>query len=272
MKDSSVIVQFLTEKHAGQTRKYTGQDYFRSHCCSVAGYVQHILPDYTLEMFFAALAHDVIEDCECNSDELTEMIGPLAASYVVLLTKWFPKGTKNAVNLYRHQLMVAPKEVRYIKCCDIIHNTSDIVRHDTNKSDYLSTKLLEIEAFKKKEPDYYPYDIAESQIRLMLWLTMVVNSRLTSDEMIKAQQTTLANLLVKCPPNFVLGNFLSCCLAHFDRLTLRHMITIVRGAAYRKNLDDESMTPEWTEFYKKSVEYSKQLDQESVWIGLPKLQ
>jgi hypothetical protein len=53
---------------------------------------------------------------------------------------------------------------------------------------------------------------------------------------------------------------------------LRHMITIVRGTSYRTNLDDVPLIPEWTEFYKKSVEYSKQLNQESVWIGLPKLQ
>src|SRR5687767_6755361 len=75
---------FATEKHAGQSRKYTGQPYI-FHPIAVAMMVMET-PDHTDDMVAAALLHDVVEDCGVHLDEVGARFGDGVKDLVYWLT------------------------------------------------------------------------------------------------------------------------------------------------------------------------------------------
>jgi (p)ppGpp synthase/HD superfamily hydrolase len=76
--------EYATEKHTGQKRKYTGEDYI-VHPEEVATIVAG-LPDSTPEMIAAAYLHDVVEDTDTRLFDITEEFGWTIAHYVGGLT------------------------------------------------------------------------------------------------------------------------------------------------------------------------------------------
>ena len=62
------IIEFVTEKHKGQVRKYTEEPYI-NHLVRVASNFEKDSYLYNL-----ALCHDLYEDTDCNSNELKEML------------------------------------------------------------------------------------------------------------------------------------------------------------------------------------------------------
>jgi (p)ppGpp synthase/HD superfamily hydrolase len=62
------ILEFVTEKHKGQVRKYTEEPYI-NHLVRVASNFEKDSYLYNL-----ALCHDLYEDTDCNSNELKEML------------------------------------------------------------------------------------------------------------------------------------------------------------------------------------------------------
>jgi (p)ppGpp synthase/HD superfamily hydrolase len=62
------ILEFVTEKHKGQVRKYTEEPYI-NHLIRVASNFEKDSYLYNL-----ALCHDLYEDTDCNSNELKEML------------------------------------------------------------------------------------------------------------------------------------------------------------------------------------------------------
>lgn len=74
---------FAKEKHKGQKRKFTGEDYF-THPERVAAIVKRLTHDDTMEN--AALLHDTLEDTDANYTELSLLFGNKVADLVKELT------------------------------------------------------------------------------------------------------------------------------------------------------------------------------------------
>lgn len=65
-------VRFATEKHAGQTRKFTGIPYIL-HPMEVAGIIASLTTDENV--IAAGLLHDTVEDCGVAPEEIRERFG-----------------------------------------------------------------------------------------------------------------------------------------------------------------------------------------------------
>ena len=74
---------FAKEKHEGQFRK-SGEPYI-IHPMNVALILTTIYADY--ETISAGLLHDVLEDCDCTSEEMEEMFGKNITKLVQGVTK-----------------------------------------------------------------------------------------------------------------------------------------------------------------------------------------
>ncbi len=137
--------------HAGQTRKYTGDPYI-VHPLAVARLV------WTFrgceEMQAAALLHDVIEDTDATLADLKEAFpneGPKLAvvpDWVMDLTDQCHDGNRAARKAAECQRLAGcSAEVQTIKLCDLIDNTSSIVKHDPGFArTYLKEKRALVEA------------------------------------------------------------------------------------------------------------------------------
>ena len=120
---------FGQRAHKGQVRKYTGEPYF-SHCIAVADYVATFTKDE--EVITAAILHDTVEDCDVSIDDIAERFGNRVAEFVWYLTKppVFVGDREKRKTHDRLRLNQAPKEVRLIKCMDLLHNSKSIKDHD----------------------------------------------------------------------------------------------------------------------------------------------
>jgi len=127
--------EFGANAHFGHVRKYSGEDYFTSHCEVVATTVLEYCSDYdTLtEMVAAALLHDTIEDTNTTPDEIKNVFGDVIASYVIGLTHASSPGDGNRAFRKRKDaefLSRQSKEVQMIKLADIMSNSQDICSQD----------------------------------------------------------------------------------------------------------------------------------------------
>lgn len=134
MDDLQLIARadgFAQAAHAGQKRKYTGEDYI-THPRAVAEIVK-TAAGCTDDMICAALLHDVVEDCGVLVRELREHFGDKIAMLVYWLTNVSKPGDGNRARrkaLDAAHLAMAPAEAQTIKCADLIHNTESILVHD----------------------------------------------------------------------------------------------------------------------------------------------
>lgn len=132
-------VQYASEAHLGQTRKFDNSPYI-AHPLEVARLVQEALHYVDItnerkgEVIIAALFHDVLEDTDITEQEMRDQWGTLITKLVVEVTnhkfedKSIPRAEKFAVNLKK--LKKISYEAQIIKACDIIHNLSDIVEQN----------------------------------------------------------------------------------------------------------------------------------------------
>lgn len=154
----SEAVAFATEKHAGQTRKYTGEPYI-NHPLAVAAIVGLFLPGNE-EAQAAAVLHDVVEDCGVTVADIANRFGVRVSSLVLLCSSFcnspdlglangaeagrrmlagFNRATRKAIDArwYATGDLVA----QTIKVCDLIENTNSIVMYDPKfASVYLGEK------------------------------------------------------------------------------------------------------------------------------------
>jgi len=122
---------YATEKHTGQERKYTGEDYI-VHPEEVATIVAG-LPDSTPEMIAAAYLHDVLEDTDTHLFDIAEEFGWTIGHYVSGLTDVSrPEDGNRAYRkrLDRSWLECQKPEVQTIKMADILSNSTSIVERD----------------------------------------------------------------------------------------------------------------------------------------------
>ena len=136
---------FATQAHAGQKRKYTGDDYI-AHPIAVAELVRE--NGGTEDQIIAALLHDTIEDCEVSYGDVIRAFGKDVANLVLELTDEFTTEMYPDDNRAQRKAWEATRlsqvshEAKLIKLCDMIDNTSTIVEHDPGFARvYLGEKL-----------------------------------------------------------------------------------------------------------------------------------
>lgn len=122
--------EFAFAAHAGQKRKYTGEDYI-VHPAAVAELVRSV--PHTVPMLCAAWLHDVVEDCGIWLAEIEWVFGEAVASYVEMLTDISNledgnRAVRKAKD--REHLRHAVPAAKTIKLADMIDNSRSILRYD----------------------------------------------------------------------------------------------------------------------------------------------
>jgi guanosine-3',5'-bis(diphosphate) 3'-pyrophosphohydrolase len=141
---------FCVQAHVGQRRKYTNTPY-HDHCYAVAALVDQETPD--MEIVAAAYLHDTLEDTPTTFETLRHHFGDRVAGIVQELTDEYTKQKYPGMNraerkrLEANRLSRISDEAKLIKRCDLIDNTSSIVRYDPDFAvTYLREKAAILEA------------------------------------------------------------------------------------------------------------------------------
>lgn len=122
-----IALDFATEAHRGQLRKYTGEPYI-THPREVAMLVSSV--PHTKDMLCAALLHDTVEDTYVTLLDIEKKFGPNVRHLVEMLTDVSkPSDGNRAIrkSLDLAHTASASKEAKTIKLADLISNSSSIV-------------------------------------------------------------------------------------------------------------------------------------------------
>lgn len=132
------------------TRKYTGEAYIE-HPRRVVELVKTSAA-LNHEMIAAAWLHDVVEDTAITVRQIEEWFGKRIAAMVAALTNVETEvgNRRQRFEINRDRLKGASALVKTIKVCDLIDNTSTIVKHDpkfaalylAEKRELLETALI----------------------------------------------------------------------------------------------------------------------------------
>lgn len=139
-------LDFATEAHEGQVRKYTGVPYVL-HPIEVMEIVKTVEHDDA--MLAAALLHDVVEDTDVTIDEVRDVFGSDVASLVDDLTDVSKpedgnRSTRKALD--RAHSAKASARAQTVKLADLISNSADILVNDPKfAKTYLAEKELLLE-------------------------------------------------------------------------------------------------------------------------------
>lgn len=129
--------------HGDQTRKYTGEPYWR-HPEAVAALVKTVR--HTPEMVAAAYMHDVLEDTSCTEAEMREAFGDAVTDLVLWLTDVSRPADGNREarkRIDRAHTAAAPPEAKTVKLADLIDNSHSIIARDPDFARiYLREKRL----------------------------------------------------------------------------------------------------------------------------------
>ncbi len=141
-------LRFSMSAHRGQ-RRQSGED-FVSHSIAVASILLGLLVDST--SIAAALLHDVVEDSDVPSEELSREFGPEVAGLVEGLTKLshltFRSTTEAQVENYRKLLLSIAKDARVIivKLADRLHNMRTLQHLSEDRRSRIALETREIYA------------------------------------------------------------------------------------------------------------------------------
>ncbi len=135
------VLDFVTKHHGQQKRKYTQEPYV-NHLIRVALMVKAYSDDS--RMVVAALGHDLLEDTACTVPDLYQFLTGINFSdsdsdYICFLVeeltdvftpKVFPQfNRKTRKELEAARLSEISPSAQTIKYCDLIDNTTSIVKH-----------------------------------------------------------------------------------------------------------------------------------------------
>ena len=123
-------IQFATEAHEGQYRKYTHEPYI-THPLAVMEIVRGV-PGHTEEMLVAAVLHDVAEDTDVSLMQIQEEFGDVVSDLVLHLTDISKPEDGNRLKRKRKDAewyAQGSAEAQTIKVADFIDNTRDIAQH-----------------------------------------------------------------------------------------------------------------------------------------------
>lgn len=144
MKVTDKALVFATAAHAavGQKRKYSGDDYI-VHPIRVAD----IVADYggTDDQIAAAYLHDTVEDTDVTIDLIRSIFGYRITQIVDGLTDVSVpsdgnRATRKAID--RQHSADATVDAQFVKCADIIDNSSDISVNDPSFWDVYKKEML----------------------------------------------------------------------------------------------------------------------------------
>lgn len=158
MKVDKVLVAlgFATEAHAGQVRKYTGEDYI-NHPIEVMSIVKSV--PHTEDMLCAALLHDVVEDCGVQLGEIFDIFGPDVCYMVNDLSDASKPSDGNRATrktIDRNWIAGAKARSKTIKLADLISNSKSICEHDKDFAKvYIKEKELLLEVLTEGDPTLY---------------------------------------------------------------------------------------------------------------------
>ena len=125
------VLDFAVKAHAGQTRKYTGEDYI-VHPIAVSELVRK--HGGSKVQVSAALLHDVIEDCDVSIERIIKLFGGDVANLVMWLTDTSKPSDGNRrirKGIDANPLSKAPAEAQFVKLADLIDNSETIFRFDS---------------------------------------------------------------------------------------------------------------------------------------------
>lgn len=149
------VLDFATEAHKGQTRKYTGEDYI-VHPISVSKLVKKHGGSEIQQA--TALLHDVVEDTQYTSDDINANFGSQVATLVEWLTDTSrPEDGNRAVrkSIDRKRLGSAPADAQMIKLADMIDNSTTIFTLDKSFAPIFKREMGElVDAMTKVEGSY----------------------------------------------------------------------------------------------------------------------
>lgn len=137
---------FAIQKHEGQKRKFSGEDY-SNHVCRVANLVSKFtnIP----EVIASAYLHDVIEDCSVQSEQIEYEFNPIVASLVEEVTNLYTKANYPEL----------PRKQRKMQECIRLGKISSL-----GKIIKIADRYDNVRDFKKYQPySEYEYYIKESR-------------------------------------------------------------------------------------------------------------
>ena len=151
-KQIEKAIQFATEAHEGQIRKYTGEPYI-VHPLAVMETVSTV--EHTDEMLMAAVLHDTVEDCDVTLDDIVSHFGPIVADLVEQLTDIsVPEDGNRAFRkaMDRDHSAQASAQGMTIKIADLLDNTKSITEHDEHFAKvYMKEKALLLQVLDKAD-------------------------------------------------------------------------------------------------------------------------
>lgn len=147
-------LEFATEAHSGQIRKYTGEPYI-NHPIAVCELVKKA-DHYNDYMLAAALLHDTVEDTDVTIDDIRNEFGGITAIFVGGLTDVSKPGDGNRATrkeIDRQHLKVGLPPIQTIKCADLIDNSKSILEHDERfAKTYMEEKRLLLDVLIYADP------------------------------------------------------------------------------------------------------------------------
>ena len=198
---------FAKEKHEGQYRK-SGEAYIY-HPMNVALILISVYADY--ETISAGLMHDVLEDCDCTTEEMNEEFGPIITKLVQGVTKLsrihFSTENEYLIDYYKKIIVGMSEDVRVIiiKLADRLHNMRTLWAIPEDRQKVKAHEALEILApiahhlgihkikseledlsLRYLKPDVF-YDIAEK----------LNKTKLERDKTVYDMQVEVTNLLTE---------------------------------------------------------------------------
>ncbi len=160
----ATALDFATEAHRGQKRKYTGTEYI-THPIAVAKILSSVeICDE--DMLIAALLHDVVEDTPITIEAVRAEFGPAVADLVGWLTDTSKPSDGNRAArkaIDRQHSAAAPAAAQTIKLADLIDNTLTIEAHDPGFAKvYREEKRLLLDVMTSGDPVLW--EIARQQV------------------------------------------------------------------------------------------------------------
>ena len=124
------VLDFAVKAHAGQTRKYTGDDYI-VHPMAVSELTRKHGGSKVQQA--VALLHDVVEDTAFTIEDIRDNFG----DDIAILVRWLTDTSKPSDGNRRirkgidaKRLAEAPAEAQFVKLADLIDNSETIFRFD----------------------------------------------------------------------------------------------------------------------------------------------
>ena len=137
---------FAKKKHEGQYRK-SGEAYIY-HPMNVALILISVYADY--ETICAGLLHDVLEDCDCTSEEMQDEFGEVITKLVQGVTKLskihFSTENEYLIDYYKKIIVGMSEDVRVIiiKLADRLHNMRTLWAIEEDRQKVKAREALEI--------------------------------------------------------------------------------------------------------------------------------